>query len=447
MSPKTITLFEHQALTYRSVEALPKDPARLNSFLDEIERLNRACGQEILHLGRKELRSGSLVGVLRIGDVTFELLPKIEAQPSRRRLEKYDSNSRQSAVRNLLAMLNTAFELPVYATPAAELDETSSTWFELLTRMFANELVRQAQGGLSQDYTTREEALPVMRGRWDIQRQIRQHSAAQHQFDSIYDELTADIPLNQVFRYVVDSLLPITQDSQNRVLLGSLRDAFQPVTRLPEVQPALLEQIQFSRLNERFRSAFALVRLFLSGRILQLTAGKIPAAAFVLDMNILFERFLAAFIEQHRQAIFPSEWVETRLQAQSAGMRLYLARSEGRPLIQLRPDLIVWQKGSSIPLLVADTKYKVLETTTARAGLDPADIYQMLAYTLRLNCSRALLLYPQAASSKPIRKILEVEASQMTLFAATINLHAPLDPPDALVAEIREILAQLSDKI
>ena len=439
MPAQIITLFEHQALTYHGAAGFPREPRQLNALLDTIERLNRACGQEILHLGRKELRAGSLVGVLRAGDTTFEILPKLDAPPPERNIAK-NTADRRTAIRGLLAMLNTAFDLPLYPMPAAGLDEVTAPWLELLTRMFANELILQAQSGLSQSYATREEPLPMLRGRWDIQRQILQHGASEEKFDSIYDELTADVPLNQVFRSTVDTLLLFSQDARNRSLLGSLRELLQAVKPLSEGHPAMLEQIQFTRLNQRYQPAFQLARMFHAGSILQLSAGKIPAAAFVFDMNLLFERFTAAFLERNRLRIFPEAWKDARLQAQSSGSRYYLARGDGRQQVLLRPDLILWpNNGEKAPLLVADTKYKVVETPSAKASLDPADIYQMLAYTLRLGCPRALLLYPQTAFGKPVRKRLQIETTGTALLAATINLHAPLDPPERLIVELREI--------
>ena len=61
-----------------------------------------------------------------------------------------------------------------------------------------------------------------MKGRWQIEQQIRRKPHVRHRFDVIYDEFSPDTPLNRVFRYVIDALLLITQDAQNRSLLLDL---------------------------------------------------------------------------------------------------------------------------------------------------------------------------------------------------------------------------------
>ena len=52
------------------------------------------------------------------------------------------------------------------------------------------------------------------------------------------------------------------------------------------------------------------------------------------------------------------------------------------------PDLVVEDRETGIPLLVADTKYKVGEKVS------PEDVNQVLAYSMKLNCTEAILIYP-----------------------------------------------------
>ena len=129
-------------------------------------------------------------------------------------------------------------------------------------------------------------------------------------------------------------------------------------------------------------------RLLLSRATLDLRAGKISAVAFVFDMNVLFEAFVAEFLRRHR--------TEIRL-------------GSGRPLAEvnaqyrigklfgeflMRVDLRLKDaKGADVLL---DTKYKRLDGKRTHAGLSQADFYQMFAYS---NAGSArfdeiLLMYP-----------------------------------------------------
>src|SRR5512133_141819 len=108
MFPITIQLFEHQSLTYAEAGLYPADSVRRERILAEFERLNELAGQEILHLGRKELRANALVGVLCAGDVSVEILPKIDWVPPGTASTGAHAGQETiySAAHNLLTMLS-----------------------------------------------------------------------------------------------------------------------------------------------------------------------------------------------------------------------------------------------------------------------------------------------------------------------------------------------------
>ena len=436
MTAPVLTLFEHQTYPYAQIPLFSAYPARRERVLEALESLNTAAGQEIIQVGRKALRTHALVGILRAGDLTVEILPKIGWASG---AGASTVQSRASA-RNLMVMLSYAFNLKIIEQETAGLASSAGAWFEILTRLFVSSLSRQAAVGLSQHYIEKEDTLSALRGRWDIQRQIQRRGPAHPGFDVIFDEYSPDTPLNQVFRFTIEHLLLLDTSPACRAGLEDLRQSFSAVTCPNSISPALLESVGFNRLNERFRPAFNLARLLLSGHILQLSVGTIRAGGFVFDMNMLFERFMAAFIERYRASIFPASWQGAVLHPQSEGMQLYLARWEGRRAVRLRPDLLITRKRSSDVLLFADTKYKKIDAARSRPATAPEDIYQMLAYAAGLNCPRGLLLYPQSMpGSPPIRQRLEIDAASLDLMAATVNLHTPLHEPEPLVQELKEI--------
>lgn len=315
----TVTLFEHQFRSYAEMNLYPADSTRRDRVLSSLERLNERAGQEILHLGRKGLRANALVGVVRVGDFIFEILPKIDYPPLHSPGDStagsgglLPHSSQVSASRNLMAMLSYAYNLHLVEQEITGLQALPAPWLEFLTRLFAAGLRREIVSGLSQEYVTREETLSVLRGHWDIQRQLKQPGRDQAAFDVIYDDLSPDYPLNQVFRFVVEQLQTITRDPTSLALLADLSTWFRPVALLPQVTPEFLDSIQFNRLNERFQPAYNLARMFLSGSAIQLTAGSQAACAFIFNMNMLFERFIAGFLTHYRREILPAEWQDRK---------------------------------------------------------------------------------------------------------------------------------------
>ena len=320
-----------------------------------------------------------------------------------------------------------------------------SNWFEFLTRLFAIDLHDQIQLGLEQNYHLIEEDLPVMKGRWQIEQQIRRKPHVRHRFDVIYDEFSPDTPLNRVFRNVIDALLLITQDAQNRSLLLDLRDWLAAARPQQIVTSVQLDQVFFTRLNERFRPAFNLARLFIEGSSLQLSSGKLHTFAFVLDMNILFEAFVNGFIQRHRREILPPEWSDVIIRRQSQDKTLHLARREpgSKPVFLLRPD-ILFTRPTGHPLLILDTKYKVLDPITGNRGVSETDIYQMLAYEVRFNCKNTLVVYPSRNKAIPVRDQFTFYKDVGDIKVATINLHQSLSTPKDLIFELQEIFSSIS---
>lgn len=382
------------------------------------------------HRGQRVLRAGAYVGTLRLGADTVTILPKID----------YGPDAAQSATRNLLTMLEQAGYLPAHYQDVTPLLRGRGDWFELLTRIFATELLAQWTRGPHRRYQLREEELSTIRGRWELNQQLRQPARA-HRFPVVHDEFTDDNRLSQVLRYVVEQLWLRAGDGGNRRILGELRGVMESVS-LPArltVDHAPLDTID--RLSERYRPLLNLATLFLSNGSLELTRGDLHSFAFVFNMNQLFEAFLVAFIRRRRAEILPSGLQDCTLESQTKGYARHLAlRQGGQASFVLKPDLAL-RRGAAFPLLL-DAKYKRLSTHERQLGVSPGDFYQMFAYAHRYDTPRVVVIYPQVQESHRARFTLLDHTANITV--ATIDLHLDLRWPEgqrALARELNEILA------
>ena len=450
---KLITLFEYQSAAYTEIGLSPNDP--------DIQALARFCAaarketreQALLALELDRVKATQFVGILRAGHTTFQILPKIDARGNAEAAPGSEEFQQAitSAQNNLMFMLTYAFDLKAEAQEIANLANQRLDWFELLTRLFAQELHRQVQMGLQHSYVIQEETLPVLRGRWDIGRQVRRNPQTWFPFETIYDEFSADHPLNRLFRFVTRQLLPQTKDRINHRLLLDL-DAWLEGAALLQGNPAsLLQPIHFTRLNERFQPAYNLARLFLSGYAPQFSGGQDQVFAFVFDMNVLYERFMARFLQRHRQAIFPPGWQNAQISAQYTATDAHLAAwaDTGERWLRLRPDIAFLLPDWSEPFLILDTKYKVLDEQRRDLGINDSDVYQMLAYAERFHCPRIMLLYPQAsAHGGPIRRQINLQIiSPVHIWVQTTNLRCASNLREILISEMRQIFAQFTNNL
>ena len=416
--------------------------------LDQLERLNNSSGNTLFTVGRRTIKASQFVGLVRLGDTTLQILPKIAAKGDFDKPEytpEYQEAVR-SAMHNMLVMLSVACDLPLRAQDAADLHSEAGDWLEILTRLFALELHRQFKAGLPHAYVTIEDRLPVIRGSWLIGKQLAHHSYDRMRFDVSYDEFSPDTPLNRIFSLTVDTLWRLTQDPTNRRLLLDLRDWLADCKPSRETLQSDLSKVYFTRLNERFNPAFNLARLFWEQRLVQLSTGSLPSFAFVFDMNRLFQDFIAHFLKRHHKVILQGAWQDGNILLQAQGQRIHLAekiipgQTIGKPVFQLIPDILLLSP-LDVPYLIADTKYKRLDSKKTDGGVAEADAYQMLAYAREWNCSDVLLLYP-SSNAYPTQFTLQTSgASGVRIRVVELNLHQPLENPAGLIKELQAAFA------
>ena len=406
--------------------------------LAAIERLRRVLGVEVLRAitrrGQRELQATQYVGVFRLGRRTVQVLPKM--------FRSEDEDKATKATRNLLYLLEYTGQLVVRETAVTQLMQNNLDWFELLTRLLASNLREEWQRGAYRSYQTIEDVLPVLKGKWQLLKQLRRPER-QHLFAVAYDEFTADNSLNRIFRYVVEHLWQLTRDATNRKILGELRQWMEEVTLLPSATANDASFIPITRLNQRYEPLLNLAKLFLDNSSLQLSAGDLATFAFVFDMNKLFEGFIVNFIRRHREEILPTELGSCELIPQAYTTTLHLAHtSDGEPVFRLKPDL-AFRNGDNFPLLL-DAKYKQLKPTDRKLGVSESDFYQMHAYAHRYQSPRVLLLYPQTADiPQPLQAEFTLEDSERVIIAATVDLRGDLSKPqecDNLITRLKTIL-------
>lgn len=431
MVPATLTLFEHQSVDYPWTD---KD-------LAAIEQLNASFGAEILRAGvsrqgRKALRAGHYVGVVYLRNQVIQILPKIHRSHG-------STAAMMEASRNLLYLLGYAEDLPIREFSTAHLAEHGSNWFELLTYLFASHLTAEWQRGPFKHYQQIDDNLPLLKGQWRIGEQLRRPDR-RHHFAVRYDEFTVDNELNQIFRFVVESLCKLTHSPDNQRRLGHLRHLMADVSLLPIITATAAAQTLINRLNRPYAPLLSLARLFLTHSAVQWQHGQLESYAFVFDMNRLFEAFVTGFIQRHRYAIFPPALTDAALHLQGGPIAHYLATTQSaehtQPVFRVEPDLLLCHGAHT--LLLLDVKYKVLDPRDPRLGISQGDLYQMVAYAERYATQRVLLVYPQTADmDRPVHRHFELQHAPRTIAVCTLDICQDLGTPAAQQALIEQLRA------
>jgi 5-methylcytosine-specific restriction enzyme subunit McrC len=339
-------------------------------------------GSGVLEHGRHALRARGVVGILAAGDVSLEILPKIDVAPGE------TTDYQNAAIRKrLVHMLAVALDLRIDLGVITDLAWQRETLLEILIRIFCDKLTEALRKGMPRRYVNCEEDLPTLRGQLDITRQFTRHAANPSRLASRFDLLSEDTPLNRIMKAAVMCLTRLSRRSANQQHLRELAFLYADIADVP-ISALGWEQVVIDRTNRSWQELFAMAQLFLQNRYQTTTGGAGQGTAMLFEMNALFEEYVGRLIARALAG--------TGLTASLQGGRLFClsAQDNGRALFQTKPDILIRQNGRVTHVI--DTKWKRIAARIEdpKQGVSQADVYQMMAYAQLYRAPRLTLLYP-----------------------------------------------------
>src|SRR5512133_1822588 len=129
MQSVTITLYEYQTRSYQEIGLAPDHPV-----FEQLDQINQQAKKEIITLGRKGIRANEMIGLIKVDQIIFQVLPKIDQTAG-----NYEGSEGKAsaAVLNLLFLLSYAYDLKLYQPDLAHLASRHANWYEFLTYLFA----------------------------------------------------------------------------------------------------------------------------------------------------------------------------------------------------------------------------------------------------------------------------------------------------------------------
>lgn len=343
----------------------------------------RASGVPLVQVDdRRWLRLDNYVGVIETPCGTcIEILPKA-----------FDGADEAPRARALLhRMLGQCLDLTPRASGPASIQAFDGPLTEWVMRQFLDALDGLVKRGLRFDYHTRREALPCLRGRLDVARQVRQPAGRAHLFQVEHDVFDADRPENRLLRSALDRVCRLAQGADNWRLSREL------ATRLAEVPRSVDIEGDFRRWrDERLLAHYRPVRpwcsLILDEQSPMAFSGGWRGRSLLFPMEKLFERYVEACLRR----TLPGGAVLRRTPSSR-----HLCGHRSEPWFRLQPDLMVEHGGRA---WVLDAKWKRLDAELGNSRdkycLSQADFYQLFAYGHRYldGAGDLFLVYPKTAT-------------------------------------------------
>lgn len=387
---------EHERINisdYRSLE----NKQISNVDKHKLHQIEAKCGKSIFRWDYNYLTCQQWVGVVSTPQITIEILPKI-----------YNTDNYEQIRNILIYMLQVAYDVPIRNNINARVSNGRDGFFEILARIFLNELDFQIKAGIHKEYSKKTKNLPVVKGKIDFSQQFNKNLFVANRFVCSYTTLSGDNIINLAFKNALIIIASLVRTESNRILNRRLLSYFINIDG--DIKLNQLENISYNRNTFRFKKAVDLSKLFLNSSTIALKNGKIDLGLMLFDMNNLYEKFIA---QSYKRAKIDSKYHPIH--------RYLLEDINTEELkIRLQPDLLIKTEHDTI---LVDTKWKV--NSNRKNIPNEQDIYQMNAYLSGFpEVNKIILLYPKTpANDKMVGEYNIANSPNMSkLYVRTINL-------------------------
>lgn len=364
--PRLLQVFEHEMLRYPSeregVSFLEKD-------FQALVRFNEERQGKYFTVGHRGIRFAQYVGVLRVGDLTLEILPKADADPP-----TAENKRRWQGV--LLDMLRECRLLKLETGLMAPLQVSQHPILDVYLQAFVAEVERLVGQGLVKRYRSSESNLGTLKGSLYFPRHVQENAVHQEQFYVRHQTYDTRHPIHQLLSQALGLFPGLTHSQPLLDWAQRVKMAFPVLPELPLTQ-RVFDKLVIQRAMQPYQYALQLARLVLLGYQPDIRGGSQHTLSLLFDMNALFEEYVFRQLKK----------------AETASIRIH--RQQANPFWMernIRPDIVIrrLQPDSTSINYVVDTKWKVLR----RPQPDVEDLKQMYIYNQHYRANRSILLYP-----------------------------------------------------
>lgn len=264
----------------------------------------------------------------------------------------------------------------------------------LFAAILAKGIGRQLKQGLYREYLNRKEEMPVMRGKIDMPRTIKNKLARKRVLTCAYDVLSENNLLNQILKTTV--MLLIRHAKVDEEYKSDLKKEMLFFSEVDTIEPASIKwsTIRFQRGNQSYRMLISLCWFILEGMLLTTDQGEYKMASFVDEQRMcrLYEKFILEYFSKHY----------TALDVRASQIPWALDDGIGTMLPVMQSDITL-SYGNKV--LIIDAKYYAHTTQVQydKHTLHSNNLYQIFTYVKNKDCEfgdkphevSGMLLYAQ----------------------------------------------------
>ncbi|MCB0520335.1 MAG: restriction endonuclease [Lewinellaceae bacterium] len=326
------------------------------------------------------VRFKQYVGVIQVGNLTIEVLPKVDRS-------ELNEGQWQTV---LLDMLRECRWMQVHAHQEASLRLKHNNILDAYLEMYLDACVRLLHEGLVKKYRQQEGNLYALKGKLKFAGHISRNVVHQERFyteHSIYDR-------DNIFnRILLKALRAVPQFTNSPLLKDKLGRLLLDFPDLPDmaVTARTFQNLVYDRKTERYKSAIEIAAMLLLNYRPDVRGGRNHVLAILFDMNELWEEY---FYRRARATLikeYPA-WSINRQRQKDFWQLPELGRTK-----IIKPDIVLSKKeGTQEAFIIIDTKWKTPDGNIPSDG----DLKQVFVYNEYWGAMHGMLLYPQNESGQ-----------------------------------------------
>ncbi len=367
---KHIRIFEHQSLKLdKEYNGVCFDEPKLKA----LQSLYGNKGVPYYNLIHNGVCFNEFVGVLQVGSLLIEVLPKADRKNSTSESESQEDFWQ----RMLIGMIRAVYGFEVHKTSLGNLKIKHNTILDIYIEMFVKELEFLLNKGLVKKYRKTESNLPVLKGALQFNKHIQHNTTHQERF--YVNHITFDVE-HQLHYILYKALKLVKNINVNPSLQSKIGALFLNFPEMPDIKVSeqSFDKITLNRKTQSYSKALEIARLLLLNYHPDVSKGRNNVLALMFDMNLLWEEFMYVSLRSDKQMKVNKQKTKYFWQPRDGGRRT------------IRPDIRI-EYGNNIYVL--DTKWKMISNKPAIE-----DLRQMYVYHQYFEAAKVALVYPGTGS-------------------------------------------------
>jgi len=362
----TIQVFEHERLTIHK-----DDFGRVitSTQFEKLCQFNDNNDNKYYTVIRNGVKFANYVGVIQIGNLTIEILPKADKVALTKENQEGNINRWRKV---LLKMLAISGNLKIDSVSQSFLKKRHNSLLELYFEIYLNEVSLLLRQGLVKKYRKDASNVKALKGRINFAKNIQQNLIHQERFFTIHQQYDYEHLINQILLKGLSVLKLLSNDDSIRSRVDKLRFTF------PEIQEINIDQASFVKINlnrktESYTEAIKIAKMLILNYSPDISKGQDDMLALLFDMNKLWEKYIYKRLKQGENGNYTVSFQENQ------------EFWENRII---KPDLVIVKDEETT---IIDTKWRLAEPNKPSDG----ELKQMFAYNLNWDARKSILLYPK----------------------------------------------------